>query len=95
MGLQRVGVLLIGCGLLVATLSAVTLGATAGSTDVRCVDHDPTYSLSELDLADLEVRYTDGCNTLSVQPLIAAGGGLVVLGALVGVIGVGRQRHRR
>ena len=95
MGLQRVGVLLIGCGLLVATLSAVTLGATAGSTDVRCVDHDPTYSLSELDLADLEVRYTNGCNTISVQPLIPAGGGLVVLGALVGVIGVGRQRHRR
>ena len=95
MGLQRVGVLLIGCGLLVATLSAVTLGAIAGSTDARCVDHDPTYSLSEADLGDLEVRHTNGCNTISVQPLIPAGGGLVVLGALVGVIGVGRQRHRR
>ena len=94
MGLQRVGMLLLTLGLLLATLSAVTVGLTAGRTDVRCVDHDPTYSLSEVDPATLSVSYSDGCNSSSVQPLVSAGGGLAVLGSLVGITGIGRQRLR-
>ena len=95
MGLQRLGVLLFGIGLLLATVSAVTVGTTAGSTDARCVDHDPAYSLTAVDLTRLSVSYTNGCNTISVQPLIPAGGGLGVLGGLVSFAGIGRQRWNR
>ncbi|TQQ82584.1 hypothetical protein EGH24_03790 [Halonotius terrestris] len=95
MGLQRVGVLLLTLGLLLATLSAVAFGATAGGTDVACDDHEPSYSLVGVDSASLSVSYTDGCNTFSVQPLVTAGAGLIAAGLLIGGVGIGRQRLNR
>jgi hypothetical protein len=94
MGLQRVGVLLLALGLLVATMSAVAFGTIDGRTDVGCEDHEPTYSFVGLDPASLSVEYTDGCNLFSINPLVTAGGGLAVLGSLIGAGGVAQARRR-
>ena len=94
MGLQRVGVLLLALGLLVATLSAVAFGTVAGGTDVACDDHEPSYSLVGINAVSLAVEYTDGCNLFSINPLVTAGGGLVVLGSLLGAGGIVQERRR-
>jgi len=90
MGLKRVGLLCATLGLAVVLLTAVLFGPAAGGTDVRCPDHEPSYALSGVDADSLTVSYTDGCNEFTLQPLITGGVGLTGLGALLGLLGIGR-----
>ena len=93
MGLQRVGLLCATLGLAVVLLTAIILGPAAGGTDAACFDHDPSYALERVD--SLTVSYTDGCNDFTLQPLITGGVGLTGVGALVGLLGIGRARVNR
>ena len=84
MGLKRVGVLLFGIGLCLSLFSAVAFGVVWGSTDALCVDHEPTYSIESVDVAALDLTYSDGCNDKSVSSAVVGGGVLTVTGLLVG-----------
>jgi len=95
MRLQRIGVHCVTLGLAVVVLTAVLVGPAAGGTDVGCPDHNPTYALEDVDVGSLAVSYTDGCNTFVLQPLITGGGGLTGLGALIGLLGIGRASVNR
>ena len=91
MGLQRVGLLCVTLGLTGVLLTAVLFGVTAAGTEVNCPDEKPNYALSGVDLASFAVKYTDGCNTFILRPLITGGIGLIAGGAAIGLVGVGRE----
>ena len=95
MGLQRVGVLCVALGLAVAVLTAVLVGPAAGGTEAACLNHDPSYALEGVDVDSLTISYTDGCNDFTLQPFITGGVGLTGVGALVGLLGIGRARGNR
>ena len=91
MRLKRVGVLLVGLGLSLSVVTAVAFGVVWGSTDARCVDHEPTYSIESVDVATLDLTYSDGCNDKSISSAVVGGGVLTVAGLLVGGGGVIRE----
>jgi len=91
MGLKRVGVLLFGVGLCLSLFSAVAFGFVAGGTAVFCEDHEPTYSIERVDVASMDVTYSDGCNYKGVNSAVVGGGFLAVVGVLVGSGGVLRE----
>jgi hypothetical protein len=90
MDLQRVGVLLFGVGLCVSLFSAIAFGTVAGGTELLCQDHDPSYTLEDVDVTGLSVQYSNGCNSYWSSPLVAGGGVVTGIGLLVGLCGVGQ-----
>lgn len=91
MGLKRVGILLFVLGLCLSLFWSVAFGFVSGSTEVRCVDHQPTYTIQSVDVADLNVVYSDGCNGKWVDSTVTFGGLVSLSGLLVGGGGVLRE----
>lgn len=88
MDLKRVGVLLFGVGLCLSLLSAVVFATVAGGTEAFCQDHDPSYTFEDVDVTTLSIQYSDGCNTLWINPLVSGGALVTLSGLCVGVVGV-------
>jgi len=92
MTLKRVSILLFGCGVGLATLSAVIFGPIAAGTEMACPDHDPSYAIQAGELLRLSLKYTDGCNTFLLNPLFTAGVLSTVAGVAVGAAAVLREQ---
>jgi len=92
MVLKRIGVLLFGVGVGLATLSAVVFGPAVAATEMACPGHDPSYAIQAVDLLTLSIEYTDGCNTFLLNPLITVGSLAAVAGLSVGLGGVLQAR---
>lgn len=89
MGLQRVGVMLFGVGLLLASVSAVVGGVAC--TERACPGQDPGFSLVGVDSTSGSVLYSDGCNQCRTHGGVGIGLALLGVGALAGGAGVIRE----
>jgi hypothetical protein len=100
---KRLGALLFGSGLLLASLSAVAFGVAGGGTQVACgPDFDPSYALVGVELVPLyslpdapsvrpTVVYTDGCNDYWIADAVLAGGLTSLSGAVLALAGAARD----
>lgn len=93
MGLQRVGVVLFGVGLMLATLAAVVFGL--GCTEVACPDAPPLFVPTGVDLVTGAISFFDGCNSCTTGPGVGHGLGLILVGTVVGSVGAMRELAQR
>ena len=90
MRLKRVGVLLFGVGLAVALVSAIVDGLVMQSTLVACPGHEPTYHFEGISYGFWVI--SDGCNSLTINPLVTVGSYITLAGLGVGLGGILRER---
>jgi hypothetical protein len=62
---------------IIGVLVAFSAFLFVGGTEVACIDHQPSYSLTGLD--GFQVSWTDGCNYFSTSWAPIAIGGLLIL----------------
>lgn len=86
MAALRWGMLCFGVGLFVASVAAVATGVTLGCTEVFCENPQPAFAVTGVSLSGVAVF--DGCNTCQLNPGVAGGLALSVLGVVVGGVGV-------
>lgn len=91
MGLKRVGVLLVGVGLCVGLISAVVDGIVLQSTLVACPGHEPSYSFDGISYV-FWVVISDGCNSHTINPVVAIGSYMTLAGLSVGLGGILKER---
>ncbi|MFD1641337.1 hypothetical protein [Halohasta litorea] len=90
MKLKRAGILLFGVGLGVALVSAVVVGLVMQRTVVACPGHEPAYHFEGISYGFWII--SDGCNSLTINPLVTGGFYVAVAGLVVGLIGSLRER---